>query len=56
MHDAQPPARERRFWIGSMTVLAAFGAYAHEPVVLLGAARGLFLWLVAMPRQKGSPS
>jgi hypothetical protein len=39
-----------------MLALGAFGAYAHEPIAVLGAALGLFLWFVAIPRQKGSPS
>jgi hypothetical protein len=56
MHDEQPPPRERRFWIGSMMAFAAFGVYTHEPIALLGAAIGLFLWLASIPQQKGSPS
>ena len=52
----RPTKREQFFWIGSLTALGAFGAYQHEPVTTIGAALGLFLWLVAIPRQKGSPS
>jgi hypothetical protein len=52
----RPTRREHIFWIGSMSVLGAFGSYTHEPVTALGAAFGLFLWLVVIPRQKGSPS
>lgn len=39
-----------------MLVLGAIGAYTHEPAAVLGAALGLFLWLVAIPRQEGSHS
>lgn len=56
-HPEQPTRRERAFWIGSMFALGAFGAYAHEPICVLGASLGLFFWLVAhSPRQEGSPS
>lgn len=54
--DERPTRREHRFWVGSMFVIGAFGAYTHEPISLLGAAFGLFLWFVAIPQQKGSPS
>jgi hypothetical protein len=52
----RPTRREHIFWIGSLTLLGAFGAYTHEHVTTIGAALGLFLWLVAIPRQKDTHS
>lgn len=38
-----------------MLGLGAFGAYAHEPICVLGASLGLFFWFVAnSTRQEGS--